>query len=127
MDGMNTNQNYDNQNYSQNNSNPEMKSKLAGGLLGIFLGWVGVHNFYLGYTKKAIVQLCLTVGSVVLETVLYIVATVLALIYIGFLIYPIAVLVGFIPVGVGIWGFVEGIMILAGGIKTDAKGIPLKD
>lgn len=28
---------------------PDAKSKLVAGLLGIFLGTFGVHNFYLGY------------------------------------------------------------------------------
>lgn len=36
------------------------KSKIAAGLLGIFLGGLGVHNFYLGYTGKAIAQICLS-------------------------------------------------------------------
>ena len=27
----------------------------------------------------------------------------------------------------GLWGFIEGIMILAGGINKDAKGLPLKE
>ena len=36
------------------------KSKLTAGLLGIFLGGWGVHNFYLGYTGKAIAQIVLT-------------------------------------------------------------------
>lgn len=30
-------------------------------VLGIFLGWLGIHNFYAGYTGKAVGQLCLTV------------------------------------------------------------------
>ena len=30
-------------------------------VLGIFLGWVGAHNFYAGYTGRAVGQLCLTV------------------------------------------------------------------
>lgn len=38
----------------------DQKSKLAAGLLGIFLGGFGVHNFYLGYTGKAIAQLLLS-------------------------------------------------------------------
>jgi len=79
----------------------EQKSKMAAGLLGIFLGAFGVHNFYLGYTGKAIGQLCLTL--------------------IGW------VLCGLGPIAAEIWGLVEGIMILSGSIKTDAKGIPLKD
>ena len=29
-------------------------------LLGIFLGALGAHNFYAGYTKKGAIQLCLT-------------------------------------------------------------------
>lgn len=40
---------------------PDAKSKLVAGLLGIFLGTFGVHNFYLGYTGKAITQLVLTI------------------------------------------------------------------
>lgn len=38
----------------------EQKSKLAAGLLGIFVGGLGVHNFYLGYTGKAIAQIILS-------------------------------------------------------------------
>lgn len=38
---------------------PFVASALGAGLLGIFLGCYGVHNFYLKYTSKAIVQLVL--------------------------------------------------------------------
>lgn len=82
------------------------KSKLAAGLLAIFLGQFGVHNFYLGYTSKAIVQLVLTI-----------VGYITACFVIG----------AFIILGVCIWGVVEGILILTGSIATDAKGIPLKE
>ena len=79
---------------------PDSKSKIAAGVLGILLGVFGVHNFYLGYTGKAIAQVLLgTVGCCI----------------------------GIGPLISGIWGLVEGIMILCGNIKTDAKGIPLKD
>ena len=37
------------------------KSRLAYILLAIFLGGFGVHNFYAGYTKKAVIQLLLSV------------------------------------------------------------------
>jgi TM2 domain-containing membrane protein YozV len=30
-------------------------------LLGIFLGCFGAHNFYAGYTARAIAQLCITI------------------------------------------------------------------
>lgn len=70
------------------------KSKMAAGLLGIFLGSFGVHNFYLGFTNKAILQIVLTV----------------------------------VTCGVaGIWGFIEGILILTGSINKDANGMPFVD
>ena len=74
------------------------KSKVAAGLLGIFLGSLGIHNFYLGYTTKAVIQLALTLLTCGLGS--------------------------FVS---GIWGFVEGILILTGSINMDGKGIPLRD
>ena len=82
------------------------KSKLAAGLLGIFLGCLGVHNFYLGYTSRAVVQLVITI-----------VGALLACTGIG----------AVIMAGVQIWGLVEGIMILAGRIHIDASGMPLAE
>lgn len=38
----------------------QQKSKMTAGLLGIFLGGLGIHNFYLGYTGKAIAQIVLS-------------------------------------------------------------------
>ncbi len=44
------------------------KSKLVAGLLGIFLGGLGIHNFYLGFTGKAIAQIvlsfCFGIGAI---------------------------------------------------------------
>jgi TM2 domain-containing membrane protein YozV len=36
------------------------KSRTTYIVLGIFLGWLGVHNFYAGYTGKGAGQLCLS-------------------------------------------------------------------
>lgn len=33
------------------------KEKLVAGLLGIFLGSLGIHKFYLGYTKSGVIML----------------------------------------------------------------------
>ena len=51
------------QNTTSNSSTvtPESKSKLAAGLLGIFLGGWGIHNFYLGFTGKGIAQIIVTI------------------------------------------------------------------
>ncbi len=37
------------------------KSRVAFVLLAVFLGSFGAHNFYAGYTRKAVIQLCITI------------------------------------------------------------------
>jgi TM2 domain-containing membrane protein YozV len=41
----------------------DRKSKLAAGLMGIFLGGIGVHRFYLGYTTIGVVQIIVTCAT----------------------------------------------------------------
>jgi TM2 domain-containing membrane protein YozV len=36
------------------------KSRIVAGILGILLGGLGIHNFYLGYNKKAVIQIIVT-------------------------------------------------------------------
>jgi TM2 domain-containing membrane protein YozV len=76
------------------------KSRMAAGLLGIFLGALGIHNFYLGRTGIAVIQLLVTLLSL-----------------------------GILATAVWIWALIEGIMILSGSasFRTDARGIPLRD
>ena len=73
------------------------KSKIVAGLLGIFLGGLGIHNFYLGYTGKGVAQLLLSVLSF-----------------------------GLLAFVSSIWGLIEGVQILMGKI-TDADGNELVD
>ena len=82
----------------ETNKDPNAKSKVAAGILGILLGCFGVHNFYLGYTSKAIAQLLITILSC-------------------FILCPVS----------AIWGLIEGIMILTGNIDQDATGRKLTD
>lgn len=73
------------------------KSRMAAGLLGLLLGGLGIHNFYLGYTGKAVAQLLITVLSFGL--------------------------LAFVP---AIWGAIEGVMILTDKNYLDADGFPLE-
>ena len=73
------------------------KSNLVAALLAFFLGTFGVHNFYLGYTNKAVAQLLITILSC-----------------------------GALAVVSQIWAIVEMVQLLTGSINADANGCPLK-
>ena len=45
------------------------KSATTAGLLGIFLGAFGAHNWYLGEKNKGIAHVCMTVISIIVITV----------------------------------------------------------
>ena len=74
------------------------KSKLVMLILAIFLGWAGGHNFYLGFTSKAVAQLLISILSF------------------GLL----------IPVS-SIWALIEGVVLFGNQHAIDSNGIPLKD
>ena len=40
---------------------PGAEKKVVAGILGILLGGLGIHKFYLGYTKEGIIQLVIGV------------------------------------------------------------------
>jgi TM2 domain-containing membrane protein YozV len=40
---------------------PQQKSKLVAGLLAIFLGWLGLHKFYLDYSKEGLILLLVAI------------------------------------------------------------------
>lgn len=72
----------------------ESEKQNGGGSARDFPGRLGVHQFYLGDTKKGIIR----------------------------------IVVSLVTCGIGgIWGFIEGIMILCGKITTDAQGNPLAE
>lgn len=70
---------------------PDSKSKLAAALLAIFLGSLGIHKFYLGYTTAGVIMLLVSLLG--------------ALIVIG-------------PAIMGLIAFIEGILYLT---KTDEQ------
>jgi TM2 domain-containing membrane protein YozV len=79
----------------------EQKSKVVAALLAFLLGSLGIHNFYLGYTGKAVTQLLLTLVASALTC-------------------------GLSALAAQIWAIVEGVQILTGTINTDSAGCPLK-
>ena len=74
------------------------KSKLVMLILAIFLGWAGGHNFYLGYTSRAVSQLLISILSFGLLA----------------------------PVS-SIWALIEGVVLFGNQHAIDSNGIPLKD
>jgi TM2 domain-containing membrane protein YozV len=78
---------------------PAQRSRRTAGLLAIFLGWLGVHRFYLGFTGIGLLMLLLTVLSA-----------------------------GLLGPLIAIWGIVEGILIFRGArsYSHDAHGLALR-
>lgn len=76
----------------------EQKSRVTAGILGILLGFLGAHNFYIGNSSKGVAQLLMTMFSC---------GTLAAISW--------------------IWGVIEGILILTGGIDKDGNGLPFKE
>jgi len=84
---------------------PAAKSKIAAGLLGIFLGGFGIHRFYLGYTGIGLTMLLVgVIGGIITFGILW-----------GL---------------VCLWGFIEGILYLVASPGTsyshDSTGRPLR-
>ena len=75
----------------QNTQVKQGKSKVVCGLLAIFLGHLGIHRFYMGYTNIGFIQLALNLA--------------------GFL------TCGITSIAAAIWGLVDGIMIFTGNIN----------
>ena len=82
------------------------RSRLATVLLALFLGIFGVHRFYIGKTRTAIVMLILSI--------LYLVTIRLW----GIMIISLAV--------VGLWAFIDFIFAVFG-IMKDKEGRPIKN
>jgi len=59
----------------------EENKKIVAGILGILVGYLGIHKFYLGYTKEGIIQILLNLlcglGGLIglIEGIIYLVKT----------------------------------------------------
>ncbi|RYQ08901.1 TM2 domain-containing protein [Bifidobacterium pseudolongum subsp. globosum] len=81
------------------------RNKILAGLLALFFGALGIHNFYLGFTGKAIAQVLLTC--------------------LGWILFGLG------PLAAIVWSIVEGVQILTSDYGTpahrDARGVELVD
>ena len=92
------------------------KNKLVAGLLGIFLGWIGAHKFYLGFSRPARLQaaiggggfLAMIVFSVILTPIAFAAGVYAAVAFLGIL----ATLGWLVMAAMGVVGLIEGIMYL---------------
>ncbi|MGV8873076.1 MAG: TM2 domain-containing protein, partial [Rhodococcus sp. (in: high G+C Gram-positive bacteria)] len=82
------------------------KSKIVGGLLQLFLGWLGVGRFYLGSTGIGVAQLLLFFFGILLTAV-----------------FGLGLILLF---GLFVWHVVDGVLILVGNV-TDTQGRKLRD
>lgn len=103
------------------------KSSVAAGLLGIFLGSFGAHDWYLGDAKKGMIHLCLFGGGFILTILSAALTAITMFIPILSAIFGLLTALAYIVLlGNSIWGFVEGIIILAQGDSGLAnKGYPV--
>ena len=83
---------------------PGADKKILAGILGIVLGWLGVHKFVLGYQKEGIILLSCTIGG-------YILGFIGSFIVIGCIFF-------ILPTAAGVIGLIEGIMYLT---KSDEE------
>ncbi|MCL1894544.1 MAG: TM2 domain-containing protein [Holophagaceae bacterium] len=85
-------------------STTNAKSRLAAVLLAFFLGSLGIHNFFLGFWGRGLTQLICTIVGI-----------------------PLSFIIIGIPLlsAVGLWVFIEFILLIASVIKVDASGRPL--
>ncbi len=96
------------------------KSQLVAALLAFFLGTLGIHNFYLGYKKKGMTQLLISIvgyGMGIVGSILIAAGGAslnAGLVAIGSIVSTLGWLV---VLGVGIWAFIDFIKILTGDLK----------
>lgn len=122
--------NQQNQNFTPQGNIVNYKSATVAGLLGIFLGSIGVHDFYLGDKKKGIIHVILASIWLVVDMLIPVILTNALDFY---SLYAMAGFIGFLNFAGGvclavssIWGLVDGIRILiAGDAGLAARGLPV--
>lgn len=96
------------------------KSATVAGLLGIFLGQYGAHDWYLGKKVKGIIHVVLAVASLILAAIAVVISANLNEFRVALYGPPAYLVVMFVIAylvlfGNAVWGLVEGIILLAKG------------
>lgn len=102
----------------------QVKSSVTAGVLGVFLGSFGAHDWYLGNTKKGITHVCLCVGGLLLLMIGLILTNLTDSIPAVSILFKALIIASYvILIGNFIWGLIEGVMILMqGDAGLAAKG-----
>lgn len=92
------------------------RSAVTAGILGIFLGGFGAHNWYLGQKRRGLLHCVLFLGGLLIVTIFGAIAAVsVRFPILSVLFFGIAA-IGWIAIaGNSIWGLIEGIIILSQG------------
>lgn len=103
------------------------KSATAAGLLGIFLGSFGAHDWYLGDNKKGLLHVSLFGGGFIVAIFGAVLAALTAGIPLIAVLFGLIAMLGYLVLlGNCIWGLIEGIIILSqGDAGLAAKGYPI--
>lgn len=103
------------------------KSSTVAGVLGIFLGSFGAHDWYLGDNKKGMIHVALFGGGFLISLIGACLTALSAGIPIIAVLFGLIAMLGYIVLlGNSIWGLIEGIIILAqGDAGLAAKGYPI--
>ncbi len=92
------------------------KSKTLAAILAFFLGFYGVHSFYMGNSKKGLIQLILGLGGLIL---LY--AGVIGAASSGTASIGILAIIGYIAaLAAGIWALIDFVRILIGSLEPES-------
>ncbi len=90
------------------------KSRLTALLLGIFLGGLGIHNFYLGKIRRGILKILMRLIGIIMFSIGFFESF-----NYGEIVFYIGLCMIFIPI---IWAFFEWIFIALGEAK-DSEGL----
>lgn len=100
---------------------PGAKSRILAGVLALLTSF-GIYNFYLGYKKKAIIQLVISIIGFVFSIAL-------RFVYASYgevlLCYILALGYVATALAVGIWSLVDAIRLFTRKLNVDGKGNPL--